>query len=78
MAGPLSRIPESPEIYKAKARSQLVVCGLMAVRKNGKRKQAKLVREAESLADRIQRAYAQEPRLRELTEQQDLRFRDGF
>ena len=50
----------------------------MAVCRKRKAKQANVAPEAEDLAVRIQQAYATEPRLKELRQQQDLRFRDGF
>ena len=78
MADPLSRIPESTEVYKAKAPTHNTVCNLMVVRQKGKKRQATQAEEINSLASRIQQAYGQEPRLEELKKQQELIFRDGF
>ena len=50
----------------------------MAMRQKRKIKQTNRVPEAEDLAVRIQQAYATEPRLAELRQQQDLQSRDGF
>ena len=56
----------------------MAILGITAVRRKRKTKQAIVVPEADDLAVRIQQAYATEPWLKELRQQQDLRSRDGF
>ena len=78
MADPLSRIPDAPDLYKAEAKNQVAVCGLMTIRHSRRRGSQKPVQEAESLAKRIQQAYRQEPQFTGIKQQHGLQFQDGF
>ena len=56
----------------------MAILGITAVCRKRKTKQANVTLEADDLDVRIQQAYATEPQLQELRQQQDLRSRDGF
>jgi transposase InsO family protein len=78
VADPLSRIPASPEEQGAQRKSQMAICGICATRTRKARKQPNIGTEADDLAGRIQKAYAQEPRLEEMKSQQELQPNQGL
>jgi transposase InsO family protein len=78
VADPLSRIPESPEMQVAHRKNKLAICGIFATRRKCKSAQLDEKVEADSLAERIQKAYENEPRLEEMKEQQHLHCKEGL
>ena len=66
VADPLSRIPEAPDLYKAKARGQVAVLWNYGDTEFSSPTPRKPVKEAESLAKRIQQAYHGEPQFAKL------------